>query len=92
MKLWMLEPSDSTYELDKHGYEVSKKNSPWYPIYDCAHGFIVVAETERRARELASKEAGDEGKKAWLNPKWSNCYELKAFDFEGVVMRDFHAG
>jgi len=33
---------------------------PWSPWYDKAFGFVVRAETEEEARQLADAEAGDE--------------------------------
>lgn len=59
--------------------------------YDCAHGFVVVAKSYKQARELASKDAGDEGAKTWLDPKTSTCTLLTPTT-PGIILKDFNAG
>jgi len=67
----------------------------WEPWYDKAFGFIVFAENEKEARELADKEAGDENgwgdhkRNPWLDEKKSTCEKLKAGEKSEVIMRDF---
>lgn len=91
MKLWLLRPVDG----------LAKNDNPWEPWYDKAFGFVVRAETEAEARDMAHAEAGDEtrgmflgGKTAdtnepWRNAKYSTCVELTAEGPAGVVMQDF---
>lgn len=60
---------------------------------DCAEGFVVVAPSERRARELASGEPGDEGAAAWLDEAQSTCAPLILPRMSArVVLRAFNAG
>lgn len=81
MKLWLIRPREG----------LQGKDDPWGCWYDKAFGFVVRAETEERARELAAKEKGDEGKEAWLNSQFSCCEELKEMGEEGIIISDFHA-
>lgn len=62
------------------------------PIYDCADGFVIRAETETAARRYATEQAGDEGKLVWAWSLKSLCVELTAEGEPGVVLQDFHAG
>lgn len=62
------------------------------PLYDAAWGFVIRAETEDRARELASEQACDEGAKQWMSPQSSTCVELTVEGDEEVVICDFNAG
>jgi hypothetical protein len=80
MKLWILQPLETG------------KGTPWDPWYDKAFGFVVRAETEQQARELADGDAGDENrdkKHPWLDPKRSACEELTAKGDAALIMRDF---
>ncbi len=61
----------------------------WEPWYDKAFGFVVRAETEGRARELASADAGNEGAGVWLNADETTCEELSDDGPEAVVIQDF---
>lgn len=78
MTLWILRPKDGN-------------SDPWSPWYDKMFGVIVRAESEKRAREMAAEEAGDEGTEAWLDANVSSCKPLTADGDESVVLRDFHA-
>jgi hypothetical protein len=80
MKLWILRPV---------GYSDVFEAGAWYPWYDKAFGFVVAAETEADARQLANEDHGDEGA-VWTDPAQTTCEELTA-DSAGIVMRDFHA-
>lgn len=93
MQLWILRPVDGLPAGD----------NPWEPWYDKAFGFVVRAETEHAARQLANANSGDErrgvflGEKIantnepWLSEKYSTCSPLDADGEAGVVMQDFHA-
>ena len=89
--LWLLRPLDG----------LPNNDNPWEPWYDKAFGFVVCAESEQAARQLAHTEAGDENrgefldgkiadtKTPWLDAKYSTCAELTSAHAAGVVMRDF---
>jgi len=90
MKLWLLRPVDN----------LTREDNPWEPWYDKAFGFVVRAETEEDAREMANKCGGDETGKAqrvvyrtggdpWLYPKYSTCIELTAEGESDVIITDF---
>lgn len=91
MKLWILRPVDG----------LPKNDNPWNPWFDKSFGFVVRAETEAEARDMAHAEAGDEnrdiflGSKTsytigpWKNAKYSTCTELLPDGAAGVVMMDF---
>lgn len=91
-KLWILGETKDNYTLDSRGHETYTNDSPFRSIYDCNNGFIIEAETEQQAREIAADAHADEGRDAWLNSKWSFCDELKPDGEPGIWMRDFHAG
>jgi hypothetical protein len=48
MKLWLLRPIEGL------------ENDPWEPWYDKVFGFVIRAETEERAREIANENGRDE--------------------------------
>lgn len=91
MKLWLLRPVD----------KFKKNDNPWNPWYDKAFGFVVRAETEEQARELANDSAGDENrgeflgnktsntKQPWKEAKYSTCVELLNDGEASVIIKDF---
>ena len=93
MKLWILRPIDG----------LAGDDDPWEPWYDKAFGFVVRAETEDEARELAHTHAGAENNGVFLSRKtaktnapwkdaaYSTCVELLPDGDAGIVMIDFHA-
>lgn len=79
--------------------DLPEGDNPWYPWYDKAFGFVVRAENEKEARQMANDEGGDErgeishhvyrtGGDPWLNPIYSDCIELTPEGEGGVVIRD----
>jgi len=89
MKIWLLRPKDNLPEDDR-------ENNPWEPWYDKAFGFVVRAETELLAREIAGKNGGDEtdgktwhGGNPWLDPLYSTCEELLGPGKPGVILRHY---
>lgn len=66
------------------------------PVYDCNNGMIVAADTEDKARFLASsRDYGDEDPALWLDAKRSSIVLIgMALPTvkSGVVLRDFLAG
>lgn len=82
MKLWLLLP------------HLNYQNHPWKPCYDKAFGFVVRAENEHQARQLASEKAGEEkdwdtGYNPWIDENASSCVELRSEGNAGVILRDF---
>ena len=64
--LWILRPKPAAF---------------WRFGYGQAAGFVIRANTEKKARKLAHKHAGDELKRypgAWLDPIQSTCKILTA--------------
>lgn len=82
MKLWLLTANE----------ELPKDDNPWEPWWDKTFGFVVRAETEEDAREIAAENGSDEvrdsGKQSWLEPKYSTCIELTASGEQGVILED----
>jgi len=66
-----------------------KPRENWNPWYDKAFGFVVAAQTRKRARQLASIKCGDEGEEVWLNSKLTSCKEIILPKKEGIILRDF---
>lgn len=80
MTLWLLRPV-------KTG-----KGTPWDPWYDKIFGFVIRADIERRARDIAAAEDYDqETQAAWYDPSLVSCTELTGDGMEGIVMLDVHA-
>lgn len=92
MAFYILRPIEGLLEND----------NLWEPWFDKCFGFIVKADDEIEARQIAHSDAGDENrgefmsatiantKQHWLDEKYSTCRLLIDDDFEnGVVMRDF---
>lgn len=50
---------------------------------------VVRAPHARAARELATAEAGDEGKDVWMDPVCSTCKQLHAHGPVEVIVADF---
>jgi hypothetical protein len=82
MPLWILRP------VDDHPH--------WEPWYDKAFGFVVRADSEAEARQIAQSNGGDElgwdiKRDCWTDPTAATCIKLSVEGPSGVVMRDFHA-
>ena len=89
MKLWILKPVNS-----EEGF--------WDPWYDKAFGFVVRAETQAEARDVAQANGwgeihdhyGEEGqvtRPAWTDCKHSTCEELLPDGEPGLIMKDTHS-
>ena len=85
MKLWILRPAQNLDSAD----------DPWEPWHNKVFGFVVRAETETQAREMAQEHAGNEKytsegntREPWKDPKYSSCVELLADGVAGVEMMD----
>jgi hypothetical protein len=59
MKLWLIEP-------------VNPRSKPWQPWYDKAFAFVIRAEDEKAARQLAADSCGDEGSSPWMDDTQGN--------------------
>jgi len=90
MKLWLCRPVEGLPDSD----------NPWEPWWDKVFGFVVRAETESEARDMAHANARDENgtdykggktghRNPWQDPKYSTCVELLPEGPAGVVMNDF---
>ena len=85
MKLWILRPQEKL------------QDNPWEPWYNKSFGFIVRAETETDARNMAHENGGEENLEEWENETrtpwkdaaYSTCTELMPAGKAGVVMNDF---
>lgn len=85
MKLWLLQPRNLPKDEAKN---------PWEPWYDKTLGFVVRAETEQDARQIADENGMEEnrgGKHPWLDAALSTCEELTADGEPGMILED-HAG
>lgn len=63
--------------------------------YDSYIGFVIRADSERQARELAQAKVADEGRviyNIWMNPQFSDCYVLPHDGDAGIILSSFHAG
>lgn len=93
MKLWLLRPVG----YDGADYDEADIDPLWNPWYDKTFGFVVRAETEDEARQLAQGEAGDEareslnGTPAWTSAEHSTCIELTVDGPTEIVIVDNHA-
>ena len=92
MKLWLLKARD-----DIKNIEDSNLN-PWEPWFDQNFGYVVRAETEYMARQLASNDGGErvedpalskEEADGWLNSKYSTCIELTADGPEKIILINY---
>ena len=91
MELWILEPARN----------LPGDDNPWEPWFDKSFGFIVRAETEKEARQIAHKNQGDEGcgeflgrkiaesVSPWLDSKYSTCSVLTSEGKAEMIMQDF---
>lgn len=90
--LWLLRPKEFLPDDD----------NPWNPWYDKCFGFVIRADSEKEARQLANKNGQDEcrgkflKKKVanttipWLKEKYSTCTELPDIGPSMIIMQDNH--
>lgn len=89
MKLFILRPK----------YDLKDEDNPWKPWYDKCFGFVISAENEEEARNIAHENGCDENRgwfcdrkisntqSPWKEEKYSSCKEL--IDMEkGIIMAD----
>lgn len=95
--VWVLTPNDDR--------ESDDLPDPWSPWYDKAFGFVIRAESEEKARELAQENAGDEttvspvhhdvdervrGREVWKDSALADCVPVEEYGGENaVLMQDF---
>ena len=63
-----------------------------HTAYDESGGFVVLANDEAEARQLASSWHGDEGKDTWLSQASSTCEAISTYGEPRIVLRDFNPG
>lgn len=77
-KLYLVKKSDSD-RADK-----------FWPAFDTILGQVICAESEEKARKIASRHHAEEGRIAWLDPDYSSCEELNPETLqERVILRDY---
>lgn len=90
MKLWLLEPALSRAErvtavralpADAH----PKTADPWHDRDGLHYLFVIRADTEESARNLASKRANKHTAALWLDCKQTTCKQLSSRGKEGIV-------
>ena len=59
--------------------------------YDEAAGFVISADDETSAREIAFSNGGDENRSFWLDSGHVSCREITKREDSGVILRDFKA-
>ena len=74
------------------------------PFWDEKAGFVIRAESARRAREIADSKGGDENYEysevtdemeriyPWKDRRMSSCKEITPEGEEGIILIDFRAG
>lgn len=60
--------------------------------YDEYDSFVVRAQNENKARIIASKDAGDEGPKVWMNTEETSCGEIRCVGKERIILGSFNPG
>ena len=84
MRLWNLFPSET----------VDGRASQWSPWYNKAFGFVIRAETEKQARQIATDNSGGEshgGVYPWMDERYSICEELTQNGVSELVLRDYRS-
>ena len=83
MKLWLLEP----------GANLSRHDNPWLDIWDKVFGFVIRAETENEARDMAHLAAREENSEdfpePWKSKKYTTCVELLPEGPAEIILVDF---
>ncbi len=84
MRLWILRAIDT-----------NPVGNPWEPWYDKCFAFVVRAESETAARQIADKNAGDENctnyQHPWMDSAYSTCDPLMEDGEEGLVIQDYRS-
>lgn len=91
--LWLLRPRDF----------LPADDNPWNPWYDKCFGFVIRADSEGEARELANVFGGDENRgeflnkkvakttSPWLDEEYSTCDEVPDIGPSRIIMQDNRA-
>jgi len=83
MIVWVLKPRD----------DLEDEESPWVKWYDKYFGFVIEAETEEEARQVA-KETAWKTDEAWVDEELSTCVPIDEYvkDMDDkIIMSDFHS-
>lgn len=84
-KFWLLRPVEGL--LDTHE---KREVSLWRETYDLAYGYVVCAETESQARQMAFDERPNkDNAPAWLDNSMTDCIELTVDYPSGIVLEDY---
>lgn len=74
-------------------YLLKRDNKVGYDEYD---GFVIAANTEDEARQMAAEEAADEGKNIWLSPVSDDVRVVKIgindYPNPEIILDSFNAG
>jgi len=84
MKVWILKPKN---DLDFY-------DSPWSQWFNKIFTFVIRAEDEKSARELANRYSGKERTcivKPWLDDKYSECIEVSTEGNSEILHFDMHS-
>lgn len=90
MKLWKLWANVNDNDNDNE--------NPWKPSVGKVSRFIIRAESEERARNVAHRHAGGENQQIanipapWLSANYSSCIEVKLDGKEEVILSEIHDG
>ncbi len=79
--------------------DLPKEEDPWEPWYETKSEFIIRAETENKARQIAHDNAGAENQNRatgtespWLYRKYSTCSKLEYHGSEGIIYSNYNSG
>lgn len=68
---------------------LERQGPEWF--YDENNAFVIRAEHEEQARQLAAYRACDEGPDVWLNPVGTSCEEIDIQGSAGIILQDYRA-
>lgn len=57
--------------------------------YTFVQRLVVVADSEKQAREMAANESGSEGSDRWLDDKLTSCIDVSTIKDPKVICIDF---
>ena len=64
-----------------------------WPIgHDECAGFVIAAERNGQARDMAIDNCSDEGPDEWVKAKCTQIGEAAPYDVPTIILRDFRAG
>lgn len=80
-------------EIKEHLMKPSEADRVGYSEYSLPRGYMIAADSEARAREIAARdyEECSEGQPWWQMPEHTTCEEA-AIDNEGILLRNLPTG